>query len=456
MSFVWKSPEGPLKIPEQVVREIHAVSLARGLDELATVLATMCVTQESDFWCPFNSCDPESKLFSYDSEGDDNRSVGYFQQQKGPNGELWWGDTRSMMTLSSAANQFLDRLDDDYTTAANAQQANDFIQAVQRSGVPNAYAQHWDSAWELVRRALAHPGPLPDPVPSPTPTPAPLPVKPDYTELDRYGDGWGVRSRAAINWFLHTEEGNSNAEQLAQFCDGSNNVSYHYTLRDGVLCNVVDTDKYSWSVLDANVFSINLCYAGSRAGWSRDEWLCREHDIEISAYIAVEDCRKYGIPITVITPPYTESAGISDHRYVTEQLGIGSHTDVGGPENPPWTGYPWDVFEKYVDKYAGIAEENPPMAGSARASQCIYRQDNNDIGDTDQVIRNIDGTVQNFAVEDAARLGDTAALGWITAVASGNPPVDDLPDWAQSHAKLVLDSMGVKPVIREPEEPVSK
>lgn len=186
--------------------------------------------------------------------------------------------------------------------------------------------------------------------------------KPEFRELDYMtGGGASPRSQPPINFLLHTEEGNSSAENLARYCNGSNGVSYHYTLRDRILCNVVDTDLYSWSVLSANAFTINLCFAGSRSSWSRDEWLMREDDIEIAAYIAVQDCRKYNIPVRVIKPPYYRGAGISDHKYVTEELGIGTHTDVGHS-------FPWDVFEDYVTRFAG-GGDTPMSAAEVKQIQ---------------------------------------------------------------------------------------
>ena len=86
MSFVWKA-ERPLRTEEQVAREVHVVSRSRNLDELATVLALMCIRQESNFWCPWNRADPSSEKYDHDSESNDGRSVGYFQQQNGRAGE---------------------------------------------------------------------------------------------------------------------------------------------------------------------------------------------------------------------------------------------------------------------------------------------------------------------------------------------------------------------------------
>lgn len=172
MSFVWKAAT-PLQSEEQIARTVHQVSLARNLDELASVLALMCIRQESNFWCPWNAKDPSSKNYPYDSQSDDGRSVGYYQQQNGRAGDTlpagdrdnWWGSMASRMDLRSSTNVFLERLADDYTTAANGAVAGQFIQRVQRSAYPDAYAKHWDYCWSLLRRALGSGNPT---VPQPT------------------------------------------------------------------------------------------------------------------------------------------------------------------------------------------------------------------------------------------------------------------------------------------------
>ncbi|MCP2291887.1 LGFP repeat-containing protein [Nocardia amikacinitolerans] len=178
---------------------------------------------------------------------------------------------------------------------------------------------------------------------------APRPVaKPEYVELDRMGNSRSSRHGARVtNFLLHTQEGNGTAESLANYLNNTaNGVSYHYTVRDGIVCDVVDTDYASWSVLDANPFTINLCFAGSRAGWSRAQWLEREDDVRIAAWLAVQDARKYDFEPVVIPPPYWRGEGISDHKYVTEELGIGTHTDVG-------YNFIWDRLEIFVNEYAG-------------------------------------------------------------------------------------------------------
>lgn len=234
---------------------------------------------------------------------------------------------------------------------------------------PGGYDDHRDHVHTRQSHSLPIPGGA-----------APVILKPSFTELDfMTRGGRSNRSRPPINWLLHTEEGNSSAEELARYCDGSHDVSYHYTVRDGIVCDVVDTDYASWSVLAANAFTINLCFAGSRAAWTRTEWLQRERDIEIAAYLAVQDCRKYNFSTEVIAPPYGAARpGISDHKYVTQVLRIGDHTDVGD-------NFPWDVFTRYVNKYANPASEQGEDDLSAEAERKIDALYNAFLNDTDSL-----------------------------------------------------------------------
>ncbi len=499
--------------PEDMMRIIIRVADELGLPDKrgACIIAGMTVAQESDFWRPGNNADPAFKAnpdaFQHDSMGDDGKSVGPYQQQtSGPPPAPQWGwgglygdpeGTRKRMDPYESTKLFLAALKREPYRAGNAREANDWAQRVQKSGVPDAYAKHWDRInrlYDAVKGGAQPPAPSPapatygmprgsnsggyggggvrfpdwvyalgnafglkpstypghqendrneagyarnperlnrgidwaapgapdeldrltrfadylatipqhleqviwqnprtmrsievaggrhqpgyfradlaghrdhvhtrqsKPIPAPggggaPPAPRPEPARPQFEERQMFGQGGSKRSRSPINFFIHTEEGNGSAESLARYCQGQNGVSYHYTLRDRIVYDVVDTDLYSWSVLSANVFSINLCFAGSRASMSRDEWIKREGDIEVAAYLAVQDARKYGFSTEVLAPPYTGQAraGISDHKYVTQKLGIGDHTDVG-------PNFPWDVFARYVTKYANTQTPAP-------------------------------------------------------------------------------------------------
>src|ERR1700754_388523 len=155
----------PWRTREQIAREVHAVSLRRGLDELATVIALMTISVEAgaadgdgnrQWWGPSNPTnDPETDQFEHDSTSDDNRSSGYFQQQPGPNGEAWWGTAKQRMTLAESADMFLGRLSKDYRSARDAHSAGVFAQLVQGSHYPDRYREKWDEAHEVLARALA-------------------------------------------------------------------------------------------------------------------------------------------------------------------------------------------------------------------------------------------------------------------------------------------------------------
>ena len=179
-------------------------------------------------------------------------------------------------------------------------------------------------------------------------------TRPDFNECPLWSPNCHPRNGVKPTMFLlHTQEGNGNALSLAQYLGNpANQVSYHYTVsedfkdRGVTVVDVVDTDMASWSVLDFNNKAINLCFAGSSVKWSREQWLNQSRALDVAAYLAVSDCRKYGIPLVVVPPPYSQVPGISDHAYVSSR-GIGNHTDVG-------RNFPWDYFTAAVNKYAGL------------------------------------------------------------------------------------------------------
>lgn len=190
------------------------------------------------------------------------------------------------------------------------------------------------------------------------PTPAPLPpppasgaaVKPNFTEIDKSNEGNSSnRHGAAVRLFvLHTEEGNQTAEGLHEWMR-RNGVSYHYTVRDGLCIDSVNTDRASWSVLDANPYTINLVFAGSKAAQGREVWLSRYgRDIEIAAWLFVQDAGKYDpLDPTVIDWDGVGAgrAGGTDHMGITKGLGIGTHTDCG-------PNFPWDVYIDHINRFA--------------------------------------------------------------------------------------------------------
>ena len=191
--------------------------------------------------------------------------------------------------------------------------------------------------------------------------PAAAAPRPDFNEYAVWSPNNQSRAGTKVDlWIIHTQEGDGDADSLAHYLQGNVGVSYHYTIsedyndRGVTVCDVVDTDLASWSVLSANNRSINLCFAGSRSAWTRTQWMQLSRAIDVAAYLCVNDCLKYGIPITVMPwGHYSNPGGITDHHYVTEFLGIGTHTDCG-------PNFPWDYFTQRIQYYAGAVPPPPP------------------------------------------------------------------------------------------------
>ena len=168
-------------------------------------------------------------------------------------------------------------------------------------------------------------------------------------EIDRTGETanhsgrYGGRIRLLV---LHTSEGGKRQtpEDLHQWMK-NNGVSYHYVLGGGQLLAIVDTDRASWSCLDANGYTINAVFAGSQASMSRQEWLDRfRGDIRNVAEVFVRDGKKYGCDVRTIDGNQIARGedGTIDHYGITVGLGIGDHTDVG-------RNFPWDVLQSDIE-----------------------------------------------------------------------------------------------------------
>lgn len=193
-------------------------------------------------------------------------------------------------------------------------------------------------------------------------------------EIDRTGETanhsgrYGGRIRLFV---LHTSEGGKlqTPEDLHQWMK-NNGVSYHYILGKGIILAIVDTDRASWSALDANGYSINLVYAGSQAAMSRQEWIDRfGADIRNTAEIIVRDARKYGFDPYLIDWGQVGRGedGTTDHRGITEGLGIGDHTDVGGQ-------YPFDLLRQYIDEFVRGAAPAPAPVPAPNAIAALRAQ----------------------------------------------------------------------------------
>lgn len=243
--------------------------------------------------------------------------------------------------------------------------------------------------------------------------------------------------RRPVYFILHTQEGGGTNQSLINFM-ANNQVSYHYVVDNSSAVNVVDTEFASWSVLDANNYSINLVFTASFSAWSRIDWLQKMgNGIKIAAYIAARDCRRYGIDPVVRWgysasgyPSLKGNSGVTDHNGIT-YLGIGNHTDVG-------KNFPWDVFNQYLQQFYSqeddmFTDEDRSLLREVRDvlkapvhSRSIYRDPGEGpIGNLADALLNVDGMEHMELVERSAILGDEDSLRRVIRTAAGKGAITD-------------------------------
>ncbi|AUX81959.1 lysin A [Mycobacterium phage Frankie] len=342
---------------DQVALEFIAEGRRRKIHSRGIIMAIACGLVESNLTVYANSKVPESLALPHDAVGSDGRSVGPLQQQVvWGNNAWWWGDAATCMDPTKSVGLFYDRLAKlDYI---NIQPPGAAVQAIQRSAYPLRYDERWAEAQAIYNR-------LKDSAPQEE---NPVPNTPSYNEFPIWSANNSARSGKPTMFLIHTQEGGGGdaaAENLAKWFQNANGVSYHYTVSqasDGgvTVVDCVDTDRAAWSVGNANSISINLCFAGSRASWTREQWMAQKNAIDVAAYLAVQDAKKYGFAPMVVPPPYTNGRpGISDHRWVTDVFKWGTHTDVGA-------GFPWDYFTERVNHWANGGDTPAPEPPKAK------------------------------------------------------------------------------------------
>lgn len=332
-----------------------------GITPKGIVIAFATVYVESNWTMYANAKVPDSMSIPHEAVGSDGYSVGLFQQQVVDSGNgWWWGDAATCMDPYKSATLFFQRLKRlDYNS--DAQSPGSYAQAIQQSAFPDRYDQHMADAQSLYDQISGGTVTIPTEDPRLAALAA---VRPDFNEYANWSDNSQDRAGTTVDlWLIHTEEGDMNADALVTWMK-DNGVSYHYAgsqdPNDGgvTVVDMIDTDLASWSVMNSNGRSINFCYAGSYSSWTRDEWMSKAGKvIDVAAYLAVQDAIKYPklAPARVIVP-YADPPGIADHRYCSVYLQDGNnHSDVGGPLQPPWTGFPWDYFTDRVAFYWAAA-----------------------------------------------------------------------------------------------------
>ena len=139
----------------------------------------------------------------------------------------------------------------------------------------------------------------------------------------------------------------------------------------------------------------------------------------------------------MIPPPYGNARpGISDHKYVTQCLGIGTHVDLGN-------NFPWDRARYYVEKYSRVPAEhvetgeddwmsnvNADRLNAAvdkilqqYGSRSMFRDSDSNVDDAFGMMLNSDATVYDVLILMRAFIaGEPQAVARIRRLANGKGP----------------------------------
>lgn len=179
------------------------------------------------------------------------------------------------------------------------------------------------------------------------------------------GNSNGPRGRTSYI-VLHTQQGDSDAEGLANYLNGTDSVSYNLVVDDHETIEVVPVDEGPWAAAEANSIAVHICVAGSFAEWSHDEWMDRKRSLERMARATRAACEQYDIP---------EGRVLRGDGWPADPEGIAGHMDFGvrgGGHHDPGDGFPWDEFIGMVRGDSGDESEDDMTPEQSAKLDRIY------------------------------------------------------------------------------------
>ncbi len=198
--------------------------------------------------------------------------------------------------------------------------------------------------------------------PAPVPIPAPLDTG-GTMQVQLSPNNSGNGSLQNPIWLVvHTAQGATTDESLANYIGNSaNQVSYHYLVDDDSLTRCLNEDQQAWAALGANRFGIHFCTTGFVA-WSRDEWLKHPNMLNMLGDVMADVGRRHGIDGEHLTDDQIRQhvMGTIGHGDYARATRDGDHTD-------PLPDFPWDYL---AARMAGqptappAAPALPPLQGA--------------------------------------------------------------------------------------------
>lgn len=178
------------------------------------------------------------------------------------------------------------------------------------------------------------------------------------TPANATGNSNGPR-RSTLYAVVHTQEGDGTAVSLANYLN-ANKVSYNIVVDAIDTVEVVPVDQGPWAAVEANDIAFHVCFAGSRAGWKRADWLAREAMLKRGAKAIAAACKQFDIPAVKV---------LSTNGWPVTPKGIAGHVDFGqrgGGHTDPGTEFPWTEFIEIVQVYlAGPTTPTPEVPVTA-------------------------------------------------------------------------------------------
>ncbi|CAM3535855.1 Endolysin [Tsukamurella ocularis] len=339
------------RTPDQVAAEFIAEGRRLDVAPRGIVICIATGLVESNLTVYANRADPASMNEPHDAVGSDANSVGPLQQRA-----PWWGTSaRERMDPTLSSRLFYAELVKlPYATATTDAAAGRIAQQVQQSAYPDRYATRMGEAQRIYDRLATTAAPNP----APTTGGAPMP---DYgitkvmhgynADSAGIGNSNGPRTRTPyLVW--HTQQAKSTAVNLATFCinsaEGPNPVAYNFAVDGRDTVEIVPVGEGPWAAAAANDIGVHVCFAGSFAEWTRNQWLDDGDDsgdglseslaLDRGARIAVAVNQQFGVPLT-----YVGDGGRSG--WPVKASGNVGHRDFGqrgGGHTDPGDGFPMD------------------------------------------------------------------------------------------------------------------
>ncbi|RDB46204.1 N-acetylmuramoyl-L-alanine amidase [Tsukamurella tyrosinosolvens] len=185
------------------------------------------------------------------------------------------------------------------------------------------------------------------------------------TPANATGNSNGPRARTDFV-VIHTQEGDGTAVSLANYLN-SNDVSYNLVVDGTDTVEVVPVGEGPWAAAEANNIGVHICFAGSRAAWTREQWLARGAALDRAAKATAAACQQYGVPIVKIL----NGSGWNGTR------GLAAHGDFGargGGHTDPGPNFPWDDFIVRVKRFTNPNPGGTPMPTTDQNVQYIAGQ----------------------------------------------------------------------------------